>query len=72
MWEGFYWFFVANIHKFPGSRFALMEVKAVMYYMVLKYKFVPNNDSQIPLKLIKNPAILRVEGGLNLQMVPRV
>lgn len=48
-----------------------MEVKAVIYYMLLKYKFVPNKDTQIPLKFAKNAGAIKPEKGINLQLVPR-
>lgn len=56
---------------FVASRFALMEVKTVLYYLVLNFKFVPNAETQIPLKLAKNPTSFKTERGVHLQLVPR-
>uniref|UniRef100_A0A1B0D3B4 Uncharacterized protein n=1 Tax=Phlebotomus papatasi TaxID=29031 RepID=A0A1B0D3B4_PHLPP len=40
-----------------GSRFALMEMKALIYYILLNFKIEPNEKTQIPLKLSKEPAM---------------
>lgn len=60
-------YLVVNI----GSRFALMEVKAVLYYLLLNFKFEPNADTQIPLKLKKSPGGVATEKGVNLRLTPR-
>ncbi|XP_055696953.1 probable cytochrome P450 9f2 [Phlebotomus papatasi] len=54
-----------------GSRFALMEVKALIYYILLNFKIEPNEKTQIPLKLTKNPVILS-EKGIWVQLTPRL
>lgn len=54
-----------------GSRFALMEVKAVVYYLMLNFKFVPNKDTQIPIQLVKTVASVKAERGVDLRLVPR-
>ncbi|XP_055696969.1 probable cytochrome P450 9f2 [Phlebotomus papatasi] len=53
-----------------GSRFALMELKALMYYILLNFKIEPNEKTQIPLKLTKNPTMLS-EKGIWVQLTPR-
>uniref|UniRef100_A0A1B0CWX1 Cytochrome n=1 Tax=Lutzomyia longipalpis TaxID=7200 RepID=A0A1B0CWX1_LUTLO len=53
-----------------GSRFALMEVKALLYYILLNFTIEPNEKTQIPLKLSKEPA-LKAEKGIHLQFRPR-
>lgn len=45
-----------------------MEVKAVLYYLLLNFKFVPNAETQIPLKLKKNPAGPATEKGIHMQL----
>lgn len=55
---------------FEGSRFALMEIKAIIYYLMLNFKFVPNKESQIPLKLMKSN-ILKTERGIHMELQPR-
>lgn len=57
---------------FSGSRFALMEAKAVIYYLLLNFKFVSYARTQIPLRLAKSAASIKAEKGVHLQMVPRV
>ncbi|XP_058829926.1 cytochrome P450 9e2-like [Topomyia yanbarensis] len=36
-----------------GSRFALMEVKAIVFYMLMKFSFERTEKTQVPLKLAK-------------------
>lgn len=48
-----------------------MEVKAVIYYLVLNFNIVPNKDTQIPLKMVKLAGAVKAENGVNLQFVPR-
>lgn len=50
-----------------GSRFALMEAKAVIFYLLLNFSFIPNDKTQIPLKLSKSPFSLTAENGVNIQ-----
>lgn len=54
-----------------GSRFALMEVKTVVYYLLLHFKVEPNANTQIPLKLMKTPVTMTAEKGINLQLTLR-
>jgi len=51
-----------------GSRFALMEVKAVIYYLLLRFTFEPNKDSQIPIKLKKTMIVMTSEKGVHVTM----
>ncbi|XP_031624487.1 uncharacterized protein LOC116341517 [Contarinia nasturtii] len=53
-----------------GSRFALMELKAILYYLLLNFSFEPNKDTQIPLKM-KKGFFLVTEKGVNLELKPR-
>ncbi|XP_055309672.1 probable cytochrome P450 9f2 [Sitodiplosis mosellana] len=54
-----------------GSRFALMEIKAILYYLLLDFSFEPNEKSQIPLKLKKSSFNMRAEKGVHLELKPR-
>jgi len=54
-----------------GSRFALMEIKAVIYYLLLSFTLEPNGDSQIPIKLKKSPMAMVSEKGIYMAMKPR-
>lgn len=54
-----------------GSRFALMEVKAILFYMLLSFKIEPNTKTQIPIKLKKNAGAVTSERGVHLRMTPR-
>lgn len=48
-----------------------MEAKAIMYYLLLKFNFEPNADSQIPIKLKKSPTVMVGEKGIHLAMKVR-
>ena len=54
-----------------GSRFALMEVKAVLYYMLLNFSFEISSKTRIPLELEKLPFGVRPEGGAWMALKPR-
>jgi len=54
-----------------GSRFALMEIKTVIYYLLLNFNFDATEKTNIPIKLAKNPAQLAVEGGVWVKFSPR-
>lgn len=45
-----------------------MEAKAVIFYLLLKFKFEPNEKTQIPLKLKKTPFSVIAENGVNVQL----
>lgn len=48
-----------------GSRFALLEVKTIMFHLLRRLKIVTTQKTQIPLKLSKKFAInIRPENGL--------
>lgn len=53
---------------FLGSRFALMEIKAILYHLLLNFTFEPNEKMEIPLKLKKTPFTLDAEKGVNLEL----
>lgn len=63
-------FLIDSIAIFAGSRFALMELKAILYYLLLNFSFEPNEQSQIPLRLKKGP-IMATEKGVHLELKPR-
>lgn len=54
-----------------GSRFALMEIKAMYFYLVLNFKIRPYERTQIPLKIAKSSTTLSSESGINLELIPR-
>lgn len=54
-----------------GSRFALMELKAVVYYLILNFSLQRNEQSQIPVVLKKNPFSLVSENGIFIDLKPR-
>lgn len=54
-----------------GSRFALMEIKAFLYYLVLNFKIVRNDKTPIPLKFRKGFTILASEDDVYVDLVKR-
>ncbi|XP_059610424.1 probable cytochrome P450 9f2 [Phlebotomus argentipes] len=54
-----------------GSRFALMETKAVIYYILTKFTFEVSRKTQIPLKLGKTGFALKPENGFWVDLKPR-
>ncbi|KAJ6647419.1 putative cytochrome P450 9f2, partial [Pseudolycoriella hygida] len=56
-----------------GSRFALMEMKAFFFYLLLNFNLEPYEKTQIPVKLAKSSAAAnwRSENGINLELKPR-
>ncbi|GAB0096689.1 Cytochrome P450 [Sergentomyia squamirostris] len=55
-----------------GSRFALMETKAIIYYILSKFTFEVSEKTQVPLKLAKAGFALKPEKGFWLDLKPRV
>ncbi|KFB49800.1 AGAP012296-PA-like protein [Anopheles sinensis] len=55
-----------------GSRFALMEVKAIIYYMLMEFTFEKTSNTQVPLQLAKGFAGMRSEKGVHVELRPRV
>ncbi|XP_065080342.1 probable cytochrome P450 9f2 isoform X3 [Ochlerotatus camptorhynchus] len=54
-----------------GSRFALMEVKAVVYHLVKNFTLERSQKSKIPLQLVKSFIGMAAEGGMWLEFKPR-
>lgn len=54
-----------------ASRFALMELKTLLYYLFLNYSLAPNAKSEIPLKIKKTAFSIQPENGLFLDLIPR-
>ena len=54
-----------------GSRFALMELKTIFYYLMLNFRFEVTEKTQIPLKLVNNPITAKTEKGIWMALVPR-
>lgn len=53
-----------------GNRFAILEIKSLMYHLFKEFKFEPHENSVIPLKL--NPKTTKVEpvGGFWVKLSP--
>lgn len=54
-----------------GSRFAVMEIKALLYFLLLNFTFEITNDTEIPMKLISSAFGVQPANGLNLELRPR-
>lgn len=48
-----------------------MEVKAILYYLLLNFSFEVNEKTEIPVKLKKSPFNLGTENGMHIQFKPR-
>ncbi|XP_065080305.1 probable cytochrome P450 9f2 isoform X2 [Ochlerotatus camptorhynchus] len=51
-----------------GSRFALMEMKAIMYALLLNFSIERNEKTLVPMRLAKGFAGLNGEGGIHLRL----
>uniref|UniRef100_A0A1B0DEZ0 Uncharacterized protein n=1 Tax=Phlebotomus papatasi TaxID=29031 RepID=A0A1B0DEZ0_PHLPP len=54
-----------------GSRFALMETKAIIYYILTKFTFEVSEKTQVPLKLAKAGFALKPQKGFWVDLKPR-
>lgn len=54
-----------------GSRFALMEVKALLYFVLLKFNIRATSETEIPMKLISSAFGVQPVNGVNLELTPR-
>lgn len=54
-----------------GSRFALMELKSIMYYLVKEFSLEPTERTEVPLKLSRMAISLQSENGIWLELKPR-
>ncbi|XP_058462588.1 cytochrome P450 9e2-like [Malaya genurostris] len=54
-----------------GSRFALAEVKVILYYMLLNFSFEKTDRTEIPLKISKGLGDVTPENGVYLKLLPR-
>lgn len=68
---GTYLPFGAGPRNCIGSRFALMEAKVVLYYLLLHFHVIPCAKTQIPLKLKKSSTQFQTEQGVWLQFQSR-
>uniref|UniRef100_A0A182S7B3 Uncharacterized protein n=1 Tax=Anopheles maculatus TaxID=74869 RepID=A0A182S7B3_9DIPT len=68
---GTYLPFGAGPRNCIGSRFALMEAKVVLYYLLLHFRVIPYSKTQIPLKLKKSSTQFQTEKGIWLEFQSR-
>lgn len=54
-----------------GSRFALMECKAILFYMLTKFTFEVAETSTIPLVMAPTGFALKPKNGFNVHLKPR-
>ncbi|XP_055529182.1 probable cytochrome P450 9f2 [Wyeomyia smithii] len=55
-----------------GSRFALMEVKAIVYHMLKNFSFAKTRNTEVPLTLAKGMAGTMAEKGVFVEFKPRI
>lgn len=54
-----------------GSRFALMECKAILYYLLTNFTFEVAPTSTIPLRIANSGFSVKSEKGFNIILKPR-
>lgn len=54
-----------------GSRFALMECKAILFYLLTNFTFEVADTSMVPLVLAANGFQLAPKNGFNIHLKPR-
>ncbi|XP_050092168.1 probable cytochrome P450 9f2 [Anopheles aquasalis] len=54
-----------------GSRFALMEVKAIVYHLLQAFRFERTEKTPVPMRLNKGFSTLQAADGVHLKLVPR-
>lgn len=54
-----------------GSRFALMESKAILYHLLTNFTFEIGHNSTVPLRLAKTGFVIKAEKGFNVVLTPR-
>ncbi|XP_014472696.1 PREDICTED: cytochrome P450 9e2-like isoform X2 [Dinoponera quadriceps] len=54
-----------------GSRFALMEIKVLLFHLLARCDLLPCEKTPRPLKLAKEGFIMKAQGGFWLNVVPR-
>ncbi|XP_001870709.2 probable cytochrome P450 9f2 [Culex quinquefasciatus] len=55
-----------------GSRFALMEIKAIVYQLLLSFSFERTEQTEVPIQLAKGFVNLASENGVHLRLKLRV
>lgn len=48
-----------------------MEVKAILYQLLVNFSFETNERTQIPLQLKRTPIFLSIDNGMHLALKPR-
>jgi len=54
-----------------ANRLALMEAKAILFHILLEFKFEKCDKTQIPVRLAKGGFLLKAENGLWMKLVKR-
>lgn len=51
-----------------GNRFAMMEVKIILYYMLKMFRFEVASNTEIPMRLVSSPFGIQPRNGLNVKI----
>jgi len=54
-----------------GNRFALMEIKALFFHLILNFSFERNEKTQIPVQLVRSFTSIESEKGIHAELKPR-
>lgn len=49
----------------------MMQMKVIIYHLLLDFKLVQNHKTQIPVKIVGNFLAMGFEKGMNLKLVRR-
>lgn len=52
-------------------RFALMEVKVILYFLLKQFRFDVAPNTEIPMTLVSSPFGIQPRNGLNVKVVCR-
>lgn len=54
-----------------GARLAVMEMKTIMYHLVLRFRFVRSVKTDVPVKMKNLPIRLQGVRSMNIELQPR-
>ncbi|KAG7160000.1 Cytochrome P450 6B6-like [Homarus americanus] len=57
---------------FAGMRFALMEAKVAIVYLLQEFAFIPSKKTQVPLIIEKRSGLLKAQDGVWVRLAKRI
>lgn len=65
------WLTICLFLLFLGQRFAMMQIKVVIYYLLMEFKFLRTDRTQIPMKFKRQMFFLGFKNGVQLKLERR-